>query len=59
MRKLLNTLYVTTPEAYLSKAECRSISQARGSVPYSCDKHRRHCDVRIYGRKSGRDEIVQ
>lgn len=61
MRKLLNTLYVTTPEAYLSKDGQNVVvsSQARGSVPYSCDKHRRHCDVRIYGRKSGRDEIVQ
>ena len=61
MRKLLNTLYVTTPEAYLSKDGLNVvvISQAGGSVPYSCYKHRRHCDIWIYGRKSGRDEIVQ
>ena len=46
MRKLLNTLYVTTPEAYLSKDGQNVVVS-------------RHCDVRIYGRKSGRDEIVQ
>ena len=55
MRKLLNTLYVTTPEAYLSKewAECSLLSVlAGGGVSYSCHKYRRHRYVRIYGRKS-------
>lgn len=60
MRKLLNTLYVTTPEAYLSKgwAECRYICSAGGGVSYSCHKYRGHRYVRIYGRKSRCDEIV-
>lgn len=55
MRKLLNTLYVTTPEAYLSKDGLNVVifCSAGGGVSYSCHKYRRHRYVRIYGRKSG------
>lgn len=37
MRILLNTLYVTTPEAYLSKdgVKCCGICEAKRDIPYS------------------------
>ena len=42
MRKLLNTLYVTTPEAYLSKDGLNVVIsvQQGGGVSYSCHKYR-------------------
>lgn len=60
MRKLLNTLYVTTPEAYLSKDGLNVVISVQQEEVFRIPviNNRRHRYVRIYGRKSRCDEIV-
>ena len=60
MRKLLNTLYVTTPEAYLSKDGLNVVISVQQEEVFRIPviNIERHRYVRIYGRKSRCDEIV-
>ena len=58
MRKLLNTLYVTTPEAYLSKDGLNVVISVQQEEVFRIPVNRGHRYVRIYGRKSRCDEIV-
>lgn len=41
MRILLNTLYVTTPEAYFEQgwAECCCLCKSGGDIPYTDSQH--------------------
>ena len=59
MRKLLNTLYVTTPEAYLTKdGENVVIRVKEKDIQNSGFKYRRYCHIRIYRCFSGINEDV-
>ena len=58
MRKLLNTLYVTTPEAYLSKDGLNVVISVQQEEVFRIPVINIEGIVRIYGRKSRCDEIV-
>lgn len=61
MRKLLNTLYVTTPEAYLSKDGQNVVVSVKQEEVFRIPAINIEGIVTFgyIGRKSGRDEIVQ
>ena len=61
MRKLLNTLYVMTPEAYLSKDGLNVVVYVKQEEMFRIPsiKHRGYCNIRVYWSKSRCDEIVQ
>lgn len=60
MRKLLNTLYVTTPEAYLTKDGENVVIRVKEKdyIQNSGFEYRRYCHIRIYRCFSGINEDV-
>lgn len=60
MRKLLNTLYVTTPEAYLTKDGENVVIRVKEKDIFRIPvfKYRRYCHIRIYRCFSGINEDV-
>lgn len=60
MRKLLNILYVTTPEAYLSKDGMNIVVSVKQEELFRIPaiNIEGYCDIWIHGGKSRCDEIV-
>lgn len=60
MRKLLNTLYITTPESYLSKDGLNVVVSVKQEeiFSYSYFEYRGYRDVWIYGCKPWIDEAL-